>query len=84
MDYSDTYCAKRLRIASRGMITPAGGFRQCFPHLRLVSVVLLGRQRTERGLLLAAVSGYASVYNMNRYFKRGCEECGCLAQGALR
>ncbi len=84
MDYSDTYCAKYLRIVNRGMITPAGSFRQCFPRLRLVSVVLLGRQRTEGRLLLAAVSGYASVYNMNRYFQRVSEECGCLTQEALQ
>jgi hypothetical protein len=62
------------------MITLVDDFGQQILCVR--RTVLLGRQRMEQGLLLAAVSGYASVYNMNRYFERGFEQCGCLAQGA--
>src|SRR5258706_103460 len=43
--------------------------------------VLLGRQRFERGLLLMALSGYASVYNMNTYFQLVWKTCGCSCRG---
>jgi hypothetical protein len=42
------------------------------------SLVLLGRQRRERGLLLMALSGYASVYNMNTCLQFNLEKSGCF------
>jgi hypothetical protein len=43
--------------------------------------VLLGRQRPERRLLLMALSGYASVYNMNTYFQLVWKERDCSVRG---
>jgi hypothetical protein len=62
------------------MITLVDDFRQQILYVR--RTLLLGRQRMEQRLLLAAVSGYASVYKMNRYFQPGSEKCGRLAHGA--
>jgi hypothetical protein len=64
------------------MITPAGNFRQWILG-GFAGGVLLGRQRLERGLLRMALSGYASVYNVNACLQLGWEKCRRLARGAL-
>jgi len=64
------------------MIALVDDFGQQILYMR--RTMLLDRQRVEQGLLLAAVSGYASVYKMNAYFQCGSDECGCLAQGTFQ
>jgi len=66
---------------SRGMITPPGDFRQRILSW-LAGGVLLDRQRFERGLLQMALSGYASVYNVNTCLQLGWEKGSRLARGA--
>jgi hypothetical protein len=67
--------------SATSLITPAGGFRQRTVGC-LACGVLLGRQRLERRLLRIALSGYASVYNVNTCLPRGWEKCSCLVRGA--
>ena len=65
------------------MITLVGDFRQYILDLAYAGV-LLGRQRLEQGLLLVALSGYASVYctKMNWYFQCVWAKCTGRARGA--
>ena len=64
------------------MITMVGDSRKEILRDWVSGGVLLGWQRRERRLLRMALSGYASVYNVNTCLQLDGEYCRWFAQGA--